>query len=277
MAKAKKLIIENLSLVDIVVELLDARIPLSSKNPDIDVLAKNKHRIVAMNKADLADALVTDQWKAFYKEQNIKVVAINSVTGAGLSDIITISRELMKEKVERQKSRGRIFVPIRAMVVGIPNVGKSTFINKLVGKSSAKVGDKPGVTKGKQWIKLMKDFDLLDTPGILWPKFDDEKAAQGLAFTGAINDDILDIYTLSLHLIERLMSIKPECLKNRYKVDVNFDEQPEVILEKIARARGLLKRGAEVDFDRASNMIIDEFRSQKLGNITLEQPLQQFQ
>lgn len=272
MTKTRRMMQENIGLVDIVIELLDSRIPYSSKNPEIDELAKNKHRIVILNKVDLADDKKTNLWIKYFEERNCKVILVNSITGKGIKDITEISKELMKEKVERLKQRGRLFVPTRVMIVGIPNVGKSTLINKFVGKSLAKTGDKPGVTRGKQWIKIKKDFELLDTPGILWPKFEDQKVGLKLAFTGAVNDDILDTYTLSLNLIEYLRKIYPNSLKERYKIDFNEDDKSEKILENIGIARSFKTKGGEVDLQRAAYILIDEFRGCRLGKITLEEP-----
>ena len=272
MAKAKRLILENISLVDVVIELLDARIPLSSRNPDIDTLAGNKRRILALNKSDLADPKITAMWKEYFTGQGLSVVLVNSVNGSGIKEIIAESRELMKEKIESNKKRGRIFTPIRVMVVGIPNVGKSTFINKLAGGSPAKTGDRPGVTKGKQWIKAMKDFDILDTPGILWPKFDDKRTGLNLAFTGAVKDDIMDMYSLSVELIKTLSEISPESLVKRYKIELNPGDDPEEVLQKIGAARGFIKKGSEIDLNRTSEILLDEFRGNRLGCITLEKP-----
>ena len=272
MTKTRRMMQENIGLVDIVIELLDARIPYSSKNPEIDELAKNKHRIVILNKVDLADDKKTNLWIKYFEERNCKVILVNSITGKGIKDITEVSKELMKERVERLKQRGRLFVPTRAMIVGIPNVGKSTLINKFVGKSLAKTGDKPGVTRGKQWIKIKKDFELLDTPGILWPKFEDQKVGLKLAFTGAVNDDILDTYTLALNLIDYLRQIYPNSLKERYKIDFNEEDKADKILENIGIARSFKTKGGEIDLQRASYILIDEFRACRLGKITLEEP-----
>ncbi|MDE6182686.1 MAG: ribosome biogenesis GTPase YlqF, partial [Eubacteriales bacterium] len=272
MTKTRRMMQENIGLVDIVIELLDARIPFSSKNPDIDELAKNKHRIVILNKVDLADDKKTKLWTEYFEDKNFKVILVNSITGKGLKDITETSTELMKEKVERLKQRGRVFVPTRAMIVGIPNVGKSTLINKFVGKAMAKTGDKPGVTRGKQWIKIKKDFELLDTPGILWPKFEDQKVGLKLAFTGAVNDDILDSYTLALNFIDYLRPIYPNALKERYGIEFSEEAQADYILKEIGIARSFKTKGGEVDLIRASDILIDEFRGCKLGKITLENP-----
>ncbi len=276
MTKTKRMMTDNISLVDIVIELLDARIPYSSKNPDIDTLAKNKHRIVILNKVDLADDKKTKQWENYFQGKGFKVVLVNSVSGKGLKDITEYSKELMREKLERLRKRGRIFVPVRAMIVGIPNVGKSTLINKFVGKSTTKTGDKPGVTRGKQWVKIKKDFELLDTPGILWPKFDDETVGLKLAFTGAVNDDILDSYTLAVNLIDFLRKLYPDVLSERYKIDFDKTVSSDNVLRKIGEARGFKMRGGEIDLDRSANILIDEFRGCKLGKITLETPVDMF-
>ncbi|WP_250277332.1 ribosome biogenesis GTPase YlqF [[Clostridium] colinum] len=272
MTKTRRMMQENIGLVDIVIELLDGRIPFSSKNPEIDELAKNKKRIVILNKVDLADDKKTNLWVQYFEERNCKVILVNSITGKGIKDITEISKELMKEKVERLRQRGRLFVPTRAMIVGIPNVGKSTLINKFVGKSLAKTGDKPGVTRGKQWIKIKKDFELLDTPGILWPKFEDQKVGLKLAFTGAVNDDILDTYTLALNLIEYLKQIYPDSLKQRYNIDFDEEDKADKILENIGIARSFKTKGGEIDLTRSAYILIDEFRGCKLGKITLEVP-----
>ncbi|MCI9354582.1 MAG: ribosome biogenesis GTPase YlqF [Firmicutes bacterium] len=272
MTKTKRMMVENISLVDIIIELVDARIPYSSKNPDIDDLAKNKYRIILLNKCDLAEQKATALWEQYYKQKGFEVIQVNSIKGTGMVEVTNAARALMKDKIERQKARGRLFIPIRSMIVGIPNVGKSTFINKYVGKTTAKTGDKPGVTRGKQWIKLKKDFELLDTPGILWPKFDDKEVGLKLAFTGAVNDDILDLTTLATELINHLLLRHSELLQNRYQITFDTIEEPHIILEKIAIARGFKQKGGEPDIDRASKILLDEYRGGKLGNITLELP-----
>ena len=272
MTKTRRMMNENISLVDVVIELLDARIPYSSKNPDIDELAKNKRRIVVMNKSDLADPVKTEIWKKYFEEQGFTVILADALKGTGVNKVADAARTLMKDKIEREKARGRLFVPIRSMICGIPNVGKSTFINKVVGKTTAKAGDKPGVTRGKQWIRLKKDFELLDTPGILWPKFEDEEVGLKLAVIGSINDDIIDLETLCTELINMLVVINPDSIKKRYKVEFDTIEEPHAILEKIARARGFIKKGGEADCLRAAVIILDEFRGGKIGKITLELP-----
>lgn len=270
MTKTKRMIQENIKLVDIVVEILDARIPLSSKNPDIDTFAKDKHRIIVLNKSDLADDNKTKYFAKYFTEIFKNVIICNSATGEGIKDIIPLAQNLMKEKTERLKKRGRVFVPTRAMIVGIPNSGKSTFINKFIGKALAKTGDKAGVTRGKQWIMIKKDFQLLDTPGILWPKFDDQNVAIKLALTGAINDNILDNYTLALNLISFLKNNYINSLKNRYNIDFSQDEEGEIIFKKIGISRSFKTKGGEIDLKRTADIFIDEFRACKLGKITLD-------
>ncbi len=272
MTKAKRTLIEHLSLIDVVIEILDARIPYSSQNPDIKALAKDKKHIIVLNKSDLADAGINKEWQTYFVEQGLSVVTANAFKGDGLEGIISISRDLMKEKIERLKAKGRIFVPVRAMIVGIPNVGKSTLINKILGKNVAKTGDKPGVTKGKQWLKptgKYKDFELLDTPGILWPKFDDETVGLNLALTGAIADDIFDPITLSIHLVKRLSKSKPDALVERYNV-TDMTASSDNILAEIAKNRAYKKRGDVLDIERAAIMLIDELRGGKLGRVSLE-------
>lgn len=276
MAKTKKMILENISLVDIVIELVDARIPYSSKNPDIDKFAKNKYRIIILNKSDLANENSTKKWIDYFQHKGFKVILTNSINGKGLSEVTAISRELMKEKIERDKARGRIYRPIRAMIVGIPNVGKSTFINKFVGRATTQTGDRPGVTKGKQWIKIKKDFELLDTPGILWPKFEEYQTALKLAFTGAIKDDTMDIQTLAYEFIGFIIKLEPQALKQRYKIDFDENSKPEEIFKLIARARAFIMTGNNIDFLRTARTLFDEFRGGKLGNLTLEVPEQKF-
>ncbi|MCD8090781.1 MAG: ribosome biogenesis GTPase YlqF [Clostridiales bacterium] len=271
MTKTRRMMEENISLVDIVAELVDARIPLSSKNPDIDRLAANKKRIIILNKADLADSKKTDLWKDYFFSMGFKVITADSKTGKGVKELYPACRELMKEKIERLKLRGRILVPSRVMIAGIPNVGKSTLINKLVGRSLTKTGDKPGVTRSKQWVKIKKDLELLDTPGILWPKFDDQAVGLKLAFTGAINDDILEKNELAVRLIDELLRLYPGSIESRY--GVSEEESPDEVFVKIGQNRGFLTKGGEYDALRTAYVFLDEFRGGKLGKITLEIPL----
>lgn len=270
MTKAKRMMQEDIKLIDLVIELVDARLPLSSRNPDIDDLAKNKSRLILLNKADLADERVNNLWSDYFKEKGFFVVKLDARNGNGMKAINSIIQEACKEKIERDRKRGILNRPVRAMVVGIPNVGKSTFINSYAKKACAKTGNKPGVTKGKQWIKLSKGLELLDTPGILWPKFEDQQIGLKLAIAGSINDDILNISELSLELIKLLKKDYPGKLKERYEVDEEL--KPIDILEAIAVKRGCLKKGELVDIDKAANIIIDEFRAGKLGRISLEMP-----
>lgn len=270
MTKAKRMMQENIKLIDIVIELLDARIPFSSRNPDIDVLANNKFRLVLLNKCDLADEKINQQWEAYFKEKGIMVVTINARDGQGMKVITNKIQEACKEKIERDRKRGIMNRPIRAMIVGIPNVGKSTFINSYAKKACAKVGNKPGVTKGKQWIKINKNVELLDTPGILWPKFEDEQVGLHLAFIGSINDEILQKTELAINLITFLKEQYGGILENRYQVDEN--EDADKILEVIGIKRGCLLKGNEIDYEKAASILLDEFRNGKLGRISIERP-----
>lgn len=273
MVKAKRKIAEDLKLVDVVIELLDARIPMSSRNPEVDEIVGNKRRIIVLNKSDLADSAANRKWVDYFNRENTKVILANSVSGTGLKEVLAASRELMKEKLDNLKSKGLLVKTTRALIIGIPNVGKSTFINKLAGKSVAQTGDRPGVTKSKQWIKVSAELELLDTPGILWPKFEDERVGMCLAYTGAIKDEILDVNELAQKLLEVLATKFPDKLKARYKLDeIPSDMTHEKLLETIGRKRGCIIAGGEVDVQRVSVMLLDEFRGGKIGNITLETP-----
>ena len=270
MTKARRMMEEDIKLIDLVIELVDARLPLSSRNPDIDNLAKNKSRLILLNKADLADERVNNLWSDYFKEKGFFVVKLDARSGSGMKAITSIIQEACKEKIERDRKRGILNRPVRAMVVGIPNVGKSTFINSYAKKACTKTGNKPGVTKGKQWIKLNKSLELLDTPGILWPKFEDQQIGLKLAIAGSINDDILNISELSLEFIKLLQKEYKGKLAERYDIDEEL--KPVEILEAVAIKRGCLKKGELVDIDKAANIIIDEFRAGKLGRISLERP-----
>ena len=270
MAKARRMMQDDMKLIDVVIELVDARIPLSSKNPDIDQLAKNKSRVILLNKYDLADPKYNEQWKAYFESKGYFVTLVNSKTGFGVKKVNEVVQEACKEKIERDRKKGIINRPVRAMVVGIPNVGKSTFINSFAGKASAKTGNKPGVTKGKQWIRLSKNIELLDTPGILWPKFEDQKVGLRLAFIGSIREEILNILELSLELIKFLHENYAGCLTARYNIEEIDD--PVQILSSIAERRACRIRGGFLDLNKAAGIVIDEFQSGKIGNFTLEFP-----
>ncbi|MCQ2495166.1 MAG: ribosome biogenesis GTPase YlqF [Lachnospiraceae bacterium] len=291
MSKAKRQMQEDLKLIDVIIEILDARIPYSSKNPDIDSMANGKAHIILLNKADLADPKKTEEWKKYYEEKGMFVHSINSKTGTGVKDTILIINKACAAKIERDRKKGIIGRPLRAMIAGIPNSGKSTFINSLAGKSCTKTGNKPGVTKGKQWIRLNKSVELLDTPGILWPKFEDQLVGMKIAFIGSINDEILYPEEMVYELIKILKKDYPGVLDKRYmkaaenKSDDAADdktadavseqslealEDPNEIMQQIALNRACLKKGGEPDTLKASKLIIDDFRSNKLGRITLE-------
>ena len=271
MTKAKRAMQEDIKLIDLIIELVDARAPLSSRNPDIDDLGRGKARMVLLNKADLASEAGNAAWTRYFEAKGFQVMKIDARQKASLKQIHSVIQEACKEKIERDRRRGILNRPVRAMVAGIPNVGKSTFINSFAGKAAAKTGNKPGVTKGNQWIRLSKTLELLDTPGILWPKFEDPIAGERLAFTGAVRDDILDVEWLAMRLLELLAAEYPQALRQRYK----FEELPQplegaALLELVGRKRGMLVSGGEVDTLRAATMLLDEFRAGKLGRITLE-------
>lgn len=270
MTKAKRQMQEDIKLIDLVIELVDARIPLSSRNPDIDELGKNKARLILLNKADLASETQNQEWSAWFKEKGFYVVQIDARRKNGMKTIQNVILEACQEKIERDRRRGIKNRPVRAMVVGIPNVGKSTFINTFAGKACAKTGNKPGVTKGKQWIRLNKNVELLDTPGILWPKFDDQMVGLRLALIGSIKDEILNIDELSLELIELLQQHYPGMLKERYDIDEAQDKVK--VLEAIAVSRNCMKKGSEIDYSKAAALVVDDFRSGRIGRITLEFP-----
>ena len=268
MTKARRAMQEDIKLIDLVIELVDARVPFSSRNPDIDKLAAGKARMVLLNKADLADERQNEAWKAYFQRKGFFVVKIDSRKGSGMKAIQNVILEACKEKTERDRRRGIKNRPIRAMVVGIPNVGKSTFINTFAGKACAKTGNKPGVTKGKQWIRLNKGVELLDTPGILWPKFEDQQVGMRLACVGSIKDDILNMEELSLWLIDHLRENYQGTLTERYQITEQGTSVE--VLEQIAKARGCLKKQEELDYAKAALLLFDDFRSGKLGRITLE-------
>ena len=268
MTKAKRAMQEDIKLIDLIIEVVDARIPFSSRNPDIDELGKNKARLILLNKSDLASETWNDAWAAWFKSQGFHVVKINSKSGAGLKQINGVVQEACKAKIERDRKRGTLNRPVRAMVVGIPNVGKSTFINSFAGKACAKTGNKPGVTKGKQWIRLNKGLELLDTPGILWPKFEDQQVGMRLAFIGSMNDEILIPDELACDLIGAIKELYPKALQERYEADPAG--KPIEILEAVAESRKCYAKGEQLDLGKAAGILIDDFRSGKLGRITLE-------
>ena len=271
MKKTQREIKENLALVDAVIEIRDARIPRSSANPDIEKLLEGKPRIILLNKSDLTDGNVTKEWIKHLTKEDVRVLEVNCLKGDGLKNIKPALLTLLKEKHDRLRTRGMDNITTRVMVVGIPNVGKSTFINKLARNNIAQTGDRPGVTKSKQWIKTGIGIELLDTPGVLWPRFEDDETAINLAFTGAIKDEIMDIEELALKLVERLQISYIAKLKARYKIAEVF-ENPLDTLDAIGKKRGTLISGGQIDYNRIAVILLDEFRGGKMGNISLERP-----
>ncbi|NLC68495.1 MAG: ribosome biogenesis GTPase YlqF [Clostridiaceae bacterium] len=297
MAKARKLVSENLKFVDVVIEILDARIPYSSKNPEIDKILKSKPRIVAFNKADLADEKISREWGEWYGKKGFQVVFLDAVRGKGVNRLKSLIAEMTKDKLEREKQKGKVYRPVRTMVVGITNVGKSTLINTIAGKARAATGDRPGVTRQKQWVRLDNGIEMLDMPGILWPKFDDPRVGLNLAFTGAIKDDVIDMAEVAARLMVKLYETYPELLKSRYKLGEDLIDTSNLIndtfsmdkpgnpekqdneillgyklLERAGRNRGCLVGGGNVDFNRIASIVLDEFRGGKIGRISLEKP-----
>lgn len=271
MAKARREITEKLKLIDIVFELVDARIPMSSRNPMIDEIVGNKPRLLLLNKSDMADRNRTKEWQAFFSKQGIPALPVNSQTGQGISNITMEAKHILKEKFNKMIAKGMKPRAMRGLILGIPNVGKSTLINRLANKKIAKTGDRPGITKHQQWIKTEKDLELLDTPGILWPKFEDERTGYWLAATGAIKDDLLDFQDVAFFLLKYLQEHYPERLQERYRLS-DVPEDTLQLLEQIATKRGFRMSGGRVDYDRTSEMLLREFRTMKLGPITLEDP-----
>lgn len=265
MKKTRELIAENLKMVDIVIEVIDARIPVSSRNPIIDELVKSKRRLIILNKSDLSDPKANEAWAETFKKQGNLVLTMNCMTGIGVGQLYKLLSRLQDEKNEGQLRKKSL----RMMIVGVPNVGKSSLINRMTGKKSAKTGDRPGVTKGKQWLGLENGMQLLDTPGILWPKFEDPQVGLNLAFCGSIKDEILDTASLALELIKVLQRDYPQLLRERYKLD-ELDEDALVNMEAIAAKRGFILPGKRIDYERCAHTLLDEFRSGKIGNITLE-------
>ena len=272
MTKAKRMMQENIKLIDLIIELVDARVPLSSRNPDIDELGKNKARLIILNKSDLAEEKWNEAWTEYFKKKGFHVVKVNSRKGGGVKSVQSVIQEACKAKIERDRKRGILNRPVRAMVVGIPNVGQSTFINSLAGKAATKTGNKPGVTKGKQWIRLNKQVELLDTPGILWPKFEDQMVGLRLALIGSIKDEVLQTEELASELIKFLEENYPGVLADKYSITTDTD--PYVMLGRIAESRHCLVRGNELDTEKAAMLLMDDFREGKLGRLTLEYPVE---
>lgn len=272
MTKAKRMMQEDIRLIDLVIELVDARVPQGSRNPDIDELGKNKARMILLNKSDLADAGKNRLWMEYFERNGFHAVEMNSKTGAGIKSIQGVVREACREKTERDRRRGIMNRPVRAMVVGIPNVGKSTFINTFAGKACTKTGNKPGVTKGKQWIRMGKGIELLDTPGILWPKFEDQTVGLHLAMIGSINDEIIHLDELAVELIQFLRGAYPGFLEKRYDIQILGEQGAYEILETICIQKKCLLKGEKPDIMKAASMVVEDFRSGRLGRITLEIP-----
>lgn len=270
MTKARRMMEENIKLIDLVIELVDARVPLASRNPDIDALGKNKSRLILLNKSDLADERANKLWKDYFEKQGMFVLEVNSRSGGGIKALHGLVQKACKEKIERDRKRGILNRPVRAMVVGIPNVGKSTFINSFAGKACTKTGNKPGVTKGKQWIRLNKSLELLDTPGILWPKFDNQEVGLKLALIGSMNDEIVPIEEMTFSLMEMLKERYSGALSKRYGVEEEMECY--AMLKEIAGKRGCLLKGEEPDMKKAAALVLEDFRSGRLGRITLELP-----
>ncbi len=272
MTKAVRQMQEDIKLIDLVIEVIDARIPISSRNPDIDKLAANKSRVIIMNKSDLSDPKTNALWKTHFEDSGIYVLEADSRNGKSLNKLNDLIKQSCAQKIERDRKRGIINRPLRAMVVGIPNVGKSTFINSFAGKACAKTGNKPGVTKGKQWIKLNKNLELLDTPGILWPKFDSPEVGEHLALIGSINDEIINLDELCISGIRFLIDEYPALLKDRYSSELDYNKKEYEILEDMALSRNLIAKGGVADTDRMASMFLDDLRSGKIGRVSIEKP-----
>ena len=272
MTKTRRQIEADLKHVDIVVEIIDARIPVSSRNPDIDSITAGKPRLVVLNRADQADPAGNKAWGTWLRQKGFSVLETDAKTGTGVGQFPNVVRGVLKDQIARWQEKGLVGRPVRAMVVGVPNVGKSTFINKVAKRKSAKASDRPGVTRGKQWVTVDRGLELLDTPGILWPKFEDVQTGLHLAFTGAVKDEIMDLETLACHLIEILAKRYPQALLERFKVEVDPEQPGWELLEQCGRKRGFLISGGEVDTERMARILLDEYRSGKLGRITFESP-----
>lgn len=273
MAKTRRLLKDNIKLVDVVIELVDARLPLSSRNPEIDAIVGSRPRVVVLNKSDMADDKANKEWISWFRARNISAAEVNSLSGQGMKNVQKEIDKVLAEKFRRDEAKGIKRHAIRMMVAGIPNVGKSSFINKLSGRAATKTGNRPGITQTKQWIRIDGKYELLDTPGILWPKFEDKDAAKRIAFTGGIKDEIMDIEELAFYLVDYLKNNYPENLADRYKLEEGFEETGSYeLLELIGKKRGCIVSGGRVDTLRASNLILDDFRSGRMGNISLETP-----
>lgn len=274
MTKTKRRIQASLKLIDVVVEIIDARIPISSSNPDLAQIIENKPKLVLLNKCDKANKYATQKWVNYYSEKGVKALPVDCKTGRGLNKFVPAVREILADKFEAQKAKGIKNPILRLMIVGIPNVGKSSFINRVSKQTRAKVEDRPGVTRGNQWYTISNDLEMLDTPGVLWPKFDDEKVGLHLAFTGAVKDQVLDIELLAIDFLDAMQKAPTQEFLDRFKLkreDIE-DIQPYELLELVGRKRGMLISGGEIDTERAANLIMDEYRAGKFGNITLEFP-----
>ncbi len=272
MTKTRRMMEENLKLVDAVCELLDARIPISSRNPDMDAICGNKPRLVILNRIDLADPVMVRRWSEYFKSRGMAVVATDCKSKKGISSFVPAVRELLAEKLQRYAEKGQLGRPLKIMVVGIPNVGKSTFINQISGRKGAKAENRPGVTRGKQWVTVDQGLLLLDTPGILWPKFEDPEVGIRLAYTGAVKDDVIDVESLACHLMEMLWRQYPEAVRERYKIDADPEADGWDLLQAAGRKRGFLISGGEVNTERMARVLLEEYRSCKLGRFTLETP-----
>ena len=275
MTKARRMMEESLKLVDGVCEILDARIPASSRNPDLDEIVGGKPRLVVLNRIDQADPAMVRRWAAWFKSQGMAVLETDCKSRKGVGGFVPAIRAMLSEKLQRYQEKGQVGRPLKIMVAGIPNVGKSTFINQIAGRKSAKAENRPGVTRGKQWITVDQGLLLLDTPGILWPKFEDREVGMRLAYTGAVKDDIMDLETLSSGLLALLWRQYPEAVASRYKIEAEPDAQGYALLEAVGRKRGFLISGGEVDTERAARMVLEEYRSGKLGRFTLDLPPQE--
>ena len=272
MAKTRRLIKESLPFVDLVTEIVDARIPMSSSNPELAEMIGNKPRVVLLNKCDVADEVTTAKWVEYYKRNGMYAIPVDCRSGKGLNAYLPLVREILKDKIKRNTEKGMVGKPLRVMVVGIPNTGKSSFINKMAGRNRAKVADKPGVTRSNSWFAVGSGIELLDTPGVLWPKFEDKSVGDKLAFIGSVKDQVIDIESLAMRLINVLKNGYADRITERYKISGFEDKEDYEILEMIGRKRGMLISGGEIDYERVSVMLLDEYRGGKLGRLTLEFP-----